>query len=936
MPFSSQPLFLRLAPTSFQRAFAWLLLAICTLPAAATPPAQPTGLTVVTLGVNSFRLTWNDNSTDESFFGVQARVPPSLDWISLDEVPAASGGQVSHTLIIGVEPTNTVLQFQILAVKDGAPQEISGSEVFTAAATPSTIIFVSPSGLTGTATDGTITLNWNDNANSEWGYQVENKEGTNTTWTALGTTGPNQTSSLTISSHRPNTVYQYRVRATKNNNANLTVYSNTFTISTQPLIAPTNLAAIRTNERDIAFTQTDNSSGETGYLIEYRVAGEADWAVLGSVGPNVSSINAITDLFDPATSYEFRTTAFFGEASAPEQFSDPSNIATVQTIFTAPTGLTASPASNTSVQLGWTDNSSVEQGYGVYYRPAGTTNFFLHGFSAADAVSYSVTGLEGGSAYEFQVASAYQANAPTNRTEIVFSDPSAIAFSSTRDEMNGAVYVEAVLGRPFAYTITTTTNSTIASSSVSGLPTGLEYIVTNQTISGTATEAGVFECPVTLEFADGWTQNTTLTVRVLRAPLAGAIIADQALAPAGTTSIPLGGHFSDPDAESAVRVAMNIGNMDFILFDSTTPLTVSNFMAYAEAGDYVDTVFHRSVPGFVVQGGAFRPDPGTGPDAYVSVPTRPQVPNEPGLSSVRATISMAKLGAEAPGGGPDSATNQFFVNLANNGPILNNQNGGFTVFGRVTQPGMVVADQMAALPRGDFNITLNGSPGGFEDWPLTTASQTMDNSLAVKINSVSSIPVLAYSIVTNTHPAVVAAAVNGGALELQALHGGESVITVRATDLDGNSVEQSFTVSVPLSYADWIADQAPPLGQDGAHQDADAGGLDNLAEFAYMGSATNALDDVAVKPVFRLDATNQTLSVEFNLRKGTILQYTVRSASELVPGDWDVVWNSVTNTVSDAQVTLLEDQPTHRRIRVRDNLSPPSPVRRYLSVDVRE
>ena len=933
--FSQRPFRLR-PPRLFHPALAVLALALSGLPAAATPPGQPTGLTVVTLGVNSFRLTWNDNSTDETFFGVQARVAGNTDWISLDQVAAASGGQVSHTLIIGVELTNTVLQFQILAVKDGTPQEISGTEVFTAVATPSTVTFVAPTGLTGTATDGTITLNWNDNANSEWGYQVENKEGTNTTWTALGTTGPNQTTSLTISSHRPNTVYQYRVRATKNNNANLTLYSNTFTISTQPLIAPTNLAATRSNERDIAFTQTDNSSGETGYLIEYRVVGTTEWSVLGTVGANVSSINAITDLFDPATSYEFRTTAFFGEASAPEQFSDPSNVATAQTLFTAPTGLTASPTSNTAVQLGWADNSSVEQGYGVYFRSAGSTNFVLHGFTAANAVAYSVTGLEGGSSYEFQVASAYQANAPTNRTGIVYSDPSGIASATTRDEMNSAVYVEAVLGRPFSHTLTATTNTAISASSVTGLPSGLEYIATNHTLSGTASEAGVFECPVTLEFADGWTQNTTLTVRVLRPPLAGAVIADRTLAPSGTASIPLSGHFSDPDAESAVRVATNIGNMDFILFNSVTPLTVSNFMAYASAGDYVDTVFHRSVPGFVVQGGAFRPDPGTGPAAYVSVPTRPQVPNEPGLSSVRATISMAKLGSESPGGGPDSATNQFFINLMNNGPILNNQNGGFTVFGRVTLPGMVVADQMAALPRGTFNITLNGTPGSFEDWPLTAASQSMDNSLAVKMSGVTSIPVLVYSVATNTAASVVAAAINGGALELQALHGGESLITVRATDLDGNWVEQSFTVSVPLSFADWIAGQSPPPGQEGAHLDADAGGLDNLAEFAYMGSATNTLDDVAVKPVFALDATNHVLSAEFNMRKGTVLQYTVRSASELSPADWAVVWNSSTNATSEAHVTVLENEPTHLRIRVRDTLSPASPERRHLSVDVRE
>lgn len=911
-------------------------MTVGSLAASGAPPVAPSNVSVATLGVNTFRVSWNDNSTDETGFMVEVTITGQNDWQGVATVPAATGGNI-FTIAYLTELPNTSLQFRVIALKSGPPSEPSNpSAPFTAPTTPSPSTFNAPTNLTGTANDGTITLTWADNANSEFGYLVENQESTNTTWTVLGSTQPNQTTSLAISGHRPATEYRYRVRGTKNGDANLTAYSNTLTISTQPLIAPTNLAATRTNERDIAFTQTDNSSGETGFLIEYRVVGDVDWDVLGTVGANVSSINAITGLFDPATSYEFRTTAFFGEASAPEMFSAPSNIAAAQTVFTAPTGLTASPASNSAVQLGWVDNSSVEQGYGVYYRPAGATNFFLHGFTAANAVTYNVTGLEGGSAYEFQVASAYQANAPTNRTEIVYSDSSGVASAITRDEMNSAVYVEAVLGRAFAHTITTTTNATIASSSVTGLPAGLEYIATNQTIAGTATEAGVFECPVSLEFSDGWTQNTTLTVRVLRAPLAGAVIADQALAPAGTASIPLSGHFSDPDAESAVRVATNIGDMDFILFDSITPLTVSNFMAYASAGDYVDTVFHRSVPGFVVQGGAFRPDPGTGPAAYVSVPTRPQVPNEPGLSSVRATISMAKLGAESPGGGPDSATNQFFINLANNGPILNNQNGGFTVFGRVTLPGMAVADQMASLPRGDYNITLNGSPGGFEDWPLTTASQTMDNSLAVKMNSVSSIPVLIYSVATNTHPAVVAAAINGGSLALQALHGGESTITVRATDLDGNWVEQSFNVSVPLTYADWIAGQSPPPGQEGEHQDADSGGLDNLGEFAYMGSATNALDDIAVKPVFQLDATNQTLSVEFNLRKGTILQYTVRSASELAPGDWAVVWSSVTNTLSEAHVTVLEDQPTHRRVRVRDQLSPPSPERRYLSVDVRE
>jgi len=140
-----------------------------------------------------------------------------------------------------------------------------------------------------------------------------------------------------------------------------------------------------------------------------------------------------------------------------------------------------------------------------------------------------------------------------------------------------------------------------------------------------------------------------------------------------------------------VRFETVLGNIDVRLYDMKTPLTTQNFMNYVDDGDFNDTFFHRSVPGFVVQGGGFK---FTDAGGVSNVPQDPAVMNEFGISNLRGTIAMAKLGS-----GPNTATNQWFFNLANNAANLDNQNGGFTVFGRVVGTGMTVVDAIAALPR---------------------------------------------------------------------------------------------------------------------------------------------------------------------------------------------------------------------------------------------
>lgn len=136
---------------------------------------------------------------------------------------------------------------------------------------------------------------------------------------------------------------------------------------------------------------------------------------------------------------------------------------------------------------------------------------------------------------------------------------------------------------------------------------------------------------------------------------------------------------------TTVTIQTSLGGIDVELFDTSTPLTVANFLNYVNSGAYGSSIIHRSVPGFIIQGGGFK-------TTTAAIPANAPVANEFKASNLRGTIAMAKLG-----GDPNSATNQWFINLADNSANLDAQNGGFTVFGQVIGKGMQVADAIAAL-----------------------------------------------------------------------------------------------------------------------------------------------------------------------------------------------------------------------------------------------
>ncbi|MEO0586750.1 MAG: peptidylprolyl isomerase [Planctomycetota bacterium] len=149
---------------------------------------------------------------------------------------------------------------------------------------------------------------------------------------------------------------------------------------------------------------------------------------------------------------------------------------------------------------------------------------------------------------------------------------------------------------------------------------------------------------------------------------------------------------------TAVIFETDFGDFTVGLFDSVTPLTVDNFLNYVEGttangGAYNPGLFHRLIPGSVLQSGFSNLDVNT----ISVIPLDAPVANEPFVSNTLGTIAMAKTD-----GDPNSATSQFFFNLGDNSTQFDNQNGGITVFGRVTSGLDVLLNGAAGLTPGDL------------------------------------------------------------------------------------------------------------------------------------------------------------------------------------------------------------------------------------------
>lgn len=254
---------------------------------------------------------------------------------------------------------------------------------------------------------------------------------------------------------------------------------------------------------------------------------------------------------------------------------------------------------------------------------------------------------------------------------------------------------------------------------------------------------------------------------------------------------------TDSISGTTVRFAIQYGStsstVDLELFDSATPLTVANFLKYVNAGKYNGSFFHRSVDDFVVQGGGYL-FPG-----YSEIETYGTIPNEfsksprdsNGKVNTRGTIAMAKLD-----GKPDSADSEFYFNVTDNSSSLdlNNQNQGFTTFGKVLGNGMQVIDAINDLPN-DYGLA---SP--FDQLPLSgyTSGNSITSSNLVYVSTVAVVTPVTYTVTSSNLSLVNPRLNDDGTLVLtyQPNVVGSATIQIVATDLNGATLTTSFDVAV--------------------------------------------------------------------------------------------------------------------------------------------
>lgn len=820
---------------------------------------EPSGVPEVdsTGNTHSYVVRWQDNSLDEEGFKVEVRVDGKF---AFDVAFDANATEGFISPIPGLV-TGDKIKFRVSAWKfNGSKIEKSTSSIFTytiPATTPLTLS--SPTTLAATnLNDNAIKLTWNDASNSELYFQIVYRQVAAETnfrhlgYSSLISTNPaEQTLQLRLI---PNTSYGFKVRATREapsgpspSIVTATIYSNEVTITTPPLTPPTDLSASLLRENAVRLTWKDKSFNETGYEIQYRLDGSSAFEAFTTVDSNTTT----SDLLIPqGINIEWQVVALYsyfpsGSSTQTTIRSAPSNTTTVNSNFLPPGNVTATTSSGLerTIDLTWEDNTNSEYGFNIYTRPVGGSTYYF-----ARAVNANVTKVSVNSRTETNDSNGKPVFIPLEVNlshefivRAVASDEQTFSADSNSATATARAGFTSLLSPPikqnefFTYLLTTGTADARTTWTVSGLPQGVFFTEETGLISGTPTVGGLFQCPISATFTSGHVANAILTLRVERrrsTPVLGQIFGPVTLGIRAPFDIPLADKFTDPDAEKVVRLTTTKGNIDMILYPSLAPKAVANFLSYVEAGDFNGMAFHRLVQGFVLQGGSLKPT--LPPRTFAGIEARPAVENEPGITNVKGTIAAAKVGARnsvatltdntqvARGddfgyvGNPDSATSDFFFNLENNNENLDNQNGGFTVFGRLSNPSLDVVASIAQLPVGtyqntnpstsyssslDKRILVDGSPVPWSAIPMNAeaAPADMDIFKTVRVTKAEVIPNLTYTVLSSPSGIATGTVVNGN-LRVTGIAQGTTTMTVIATDLDNGSISQQFTVGVVKGY----------------------------------------------------------------------------------------------------------------------------------------
>lgn len=367
------------------------------------------------------------------------------------------------------------------------------------------------------------------------------------------------------------------------------------------------------------------------------------------------------------------------------------------------------------------------------------------------------------------------------------------------------------------------------------------------------------------------------------------------LATGAPVAIDLSGYFAVSGvAGQVVQFDTSLGKFNVELLAGDAPISVQNFLSYVANPTYANTFIHRIAPldgvkgNRIVQGGGYLAPTAASLARKAPIALEYKVPN------TRGTLAFARTSDL------NSATSEWFFNVDDNTSVLGPSNGGgYAVFGRVLGTGMTVVDAMTSVP-------IYNAGGAFTTLPLRdVTSAQLAGSVALQpanfilINSVkvlSTYPTSASPVgviqftVSNSAPGVATATLSGSTLTITPVGAGAGTITVRAGDVNNNSVSATFDVTVRLSDSSAPTISAAPASQ-------------TVASGATVVFSVRAAGEPAPTYQWRYTAT-PGVGTPANIPGATAATYVVAEAASSSQGSYSVVVANSLGSVQSSAATL--------------------------------
>ena len=531
--------------------------------AALIPPA---GLTAVAVNENTLKLTWSDNSANENKYLVEYRQPSGIgNFVEVGTVP----GNTTTVNIPDLPALST--DWRVSAEYDYTLSGIGISQIYASGGDSGAVH----------RNDFVELYNRGESAVDLTNWSIQYAGPTGTTWEIAALSGTVQ----------PGHYYLIKLGSGGATGATLPAEDRS---NTAINLGSTGGKIALLNVTTVIAAGTSSPLGTTSGLVDYVGYGSANDFLGSAVAPTPSATLSVIrkglgEINTEQNGADFQTGTPNPRNSSivhlTRVLSTPSNTATLTLPFNAPTNLqasftSASTASTQTVSLTWVDNSLVESGYRVLYRPTVPANgafSILQNVTGTNQTSVNVSGpstqFVPGVSYDFQVMALY-----TDGVKVTNSAASNTATAVARDRITSRLYQPITKGVPFSFTLST--SSPAASFSATGLPPNVQInpttgeIHSDDTTAPGPSQAGLFSATVSATFPSGFTDTKLMVFRVLTpvgAPTRPVVLTTRTIGTSTTNTIPLStgsadtSLFADPDSDTAVRLVTTKGTINMVL-----------------------------------------------------------------------------------------------------------------------------------------------------------------------------------------------------------------------------------------------------------------------------------------------------------------------------------------------------------------------------------